>query len=201
MRSAASAPLRLASGLVDTVILASAEFVLRRGVGRPVTSSSRRNQLGRLLLAGCYFVGSLRLVGRTAGQAVFGLRVVDVVTGDRPGWRGSLLWWAVPRPPEILLMPLATSSQLDETTRKLRDLQPEVDELRRRYPRDRSTLNEALMELYQSRGVDPWREYKPLLLAGLVAGAYGATIEGGILIRPDGRGLHDRVAGVLVVRG
>jgi uncharacterized RDD family membrane protein YckC len=201
MRPPASAPLRLASGLVDATILACAEILLRRGVGRAVASSALRTQLQRLLLAGCYFVGALRLAGRTGGQALLGLRVVDEVTGERPGWRGSLLWWAVRQPPEILLVPLSTSSRLEDTTRKLREVQPEVDELRRRYRGDRSTLNDAIMRLYGSRGVDLWRGYGPLFVAGAVAAAYGSTMGAGILVRPDRRGLHDRLAGVSVVRG
>ena len=113
MRSAASAPLRFASGLVDTAIIGCAEFLLRRGRGRPIASSSRRIHLERLLLAGCYFVGALRLKGRTGGQALFGLRVVDELTGERPGWRSSLLWWAVRQPPEVLLMPLLSIPRFD----------------------------------------------------------------------------------------
>jgi uncharacterized RDD family membrane protein YckC len=201
MRSAASAPLRLASGLVDTAILAGAETLLRRGVGGHVTSPTPRKQLERLLLAGCYFVGTLRVAGRTGGQALLGLRVVDAVTGERPGWRGSLLWWALRQPPEVLLLPLSSSSTVNDTTAKLRELQPDVDKLRRRHWGDRSTLNDAIMHLYQSRGVDLWRGYRPLLVSGVVAAAYSSTITAGILMRPDRRGIHDRLAGVTVAHG
>jgi uncharacterized RDD family membrane protein YckC len=201
MGSAASAPLRLASGLVDIAILAGAETLLRRGVGRHVTSPTPRTQLERLLLAGCYFVGTLRVAGRTGGQALLGLRVVDELTGERPGWRGSLLWWALRQPPEVLLLPLSSSSTVNDTTAKLRELQPDVDELRRRHWGDRSTLNDAIMHLYQSRGVDLWRGYRPLLVSGVVAAAYSSTITAGILMRPDRRGIHDRLAGVTVVHG
>ena len=201
MRSAASAPQRLASGLIDIAILGCAESLLRRGVGRHVPSSTPRTQLQRLLLSGCYFVGTVRVAGRTGGQALLGLRVVDEVTGERPGWRSSLLWWALRQPPEVLLIPLSASSQLDDTTAKLRELQPDVEELRRRYRGDRSTLDDAIMHLYQSRGVDLWRGYRSLLVSGVVAAAYSSTIAAGILIRPDRRGLHDRHAGVLVVHG
>ena len=197
----APVPLRLASSLVDTAVLAGAEAALRRALLRRTLVPSPRAQLQRLLLAGCYFVGAVGLVGRTGGQALFGLRVVDSVSGGRPGWRASLLWWAVRQPPEILLLPLSTSSRLRETTRKLREVQPEVDELRRRSRRDRPRLDEAIMELYRSRGVDPWRGYRPLLVAGVVAAAYGWTLTAGTLIRSDHRGLHDRLAGVLVVAG
>ena len=201
MHSPASALLRLASGLVDTAILACTEILLRRGLRRPDTSSSLCTQLQRLLLAGCYFVGTLRLAGKTGGQALLGLRVVDEVTGGRPSWRGSLLWWAIRQSPEVLLMPLLRSSQLHDTTTKLREVQPEVDELRHRHQGDQPALNEAVMQLYQSQGIDPWRVYRPLLMAGVVAAAYGSTMEAGILIRSDRRSLHDRLAGVLVVRG
>jgi uncharacterized RDD family membrane protein YckC len=190
----------VASGLVDVAILAGAEVLLHRVLLRRTPTPSPWTQLQRLLVAGCYFVGAVGLAGRTGGQALFGLRVVDAVTGGRPAWRASLLWWAVRQPPEICLLPLSTSSRLRDTTTKLREVQPEVDELRRRFGRDRRCLDEAIMKLYQSRGVDPWRGYKPLLVGGVVAAAYGWTITAGTLIRSDRRGLHDRLAGVLVVR-
>ena len=97
-------------------------------------------------------------------------------------------------------MLLAASSRVRDTTTKLRAVDPEVDELRRRFRHDRPRLDEAIMELYRSRGVDPWRGYRPLLVAGVVAAAYGWTIAAGALIRSDRRGLHDRLAGVVVVR-
>lgn len=200
MHPAAPAPLRVASGLVDAAILAGADVLLHRGLLRRAPSSSPWTQLQRLLVAGCYFVGAVGLAGRTGGQALFGLRVVDAVTGGRPAWRASLLWWAVRQPPEILGLPISASPRLRDTTTKLREVQPEVDELRRRFGRDRRCLDEAIMELHQSRGVDPWRGYVPLLLAGVVAAACGWTITAGTLIRSDRRGLHDRLAGVVVVR-
>ena len=200
MRPAAPAALRVASGLVDAAILAGADALLHRGLLRRTPTPPPWTQLQRLLVAGCYFVGAVGLTGRTGGQALFGLRVVDAVTGGRPAWSASLLWWAIRQPPEIFLLPLSTSSRLRDTTTKLREVQPEVDELRRRFGRDRRRLDEAIMELYQSRGVDPWRGYSPLLLAGVVAAAYDWTITAGSLIRSDRRGLHDRLAGVRVVR-
>ncbi len=199
MRSAAPAPLRLVTNLVDTAILAGAEALIRRGLPRRDAGASSRTQLQRLLLAGCYFVGAVGLAGRTGGQALFGVRVVDAATGQRPGWRAALLWWAVRQPPEVLLS-LSISSRVRDTTTMLRDVEPEVDELRRRFGHDRPRLNGAIMELYESRGVDPWRGYRPLLLAGVVAAAYSCTITAGTVLRPDHRGVHDRLAGVVVVR-
>ncbi len=198
MPSAAPVYLRFASGLIDGAILAGAE-VLVRGLSRREPPASPRMQLQRLLLAGCYFVGTVGLVGRTAGQALSGLRVVGATTGRRPGWRASLLWWAVRQPPEILLLPLSTSSRVRGTTAVLRSMEPEVDQLRRRFSHDHPRLEEAIAELYQSRGVDLWRGYWQLLVVGGLAAAYTWTVTVGVLLRPDHRALYDRLAGVVLV--
>lgn len=182
------------------MILGGADLLRRsKGVGRAADASPRL-QLERLLLSGCYFVGTIGVAGRTGGQALLGLRVVDDAIGGRPGWRAALVWWAVRQPPELLTIPLSTSSRVRETTAKLSEAEPDAKALRRRLRGDQPGLKDALTELYKSRGIDPWRGYRPLLLAGLVVAAYGCVLAAGILTRPDRRALHDRVAGVVVVR-
>lgn len=200
MPSTAAPLVRLASGVVDTAIVAGAELLLWPDRLRRPVGISPGMQLQRLLLEGCYFVGALGLAGRTGGHALFGLRVVDQATGGRPGWRAALLWWALRQPPQALSIPLASSSRVRETTAKLREADPEAEELRRRFRGDRPRLDEAMMELYRARDIDPWSGYRPLFVAGLLAATYGCILTAGILRRPDRRGFHDRLAGVLVVR-
>ncbi len=79
-------------------------------------------------------------------------------------------------------------------------MEPEVDELRRRFGHDRPRLYDAIYELYGSRGVDPLRGYRPLLVAGVMAAAYNWTVTAGMFLRLDRRALNDRLAGVVVVR-
>ncbi len=125
---------------------------------------------------------------------------MDDATHGRPGWRAALLWWAVRQPPELLTIPMSTSTRVRETTAKLWEAEPDAKALRRRFRGDQPGLKDAMTELYKSRGIDPWRGYWPLLFAGLLVAAYGCVLAAGVVTRPDRRALHDRVAGVVVVR-
>ncbi len=80
----------------------------------------------------------------------------------------------------------------------LEAVRPEADELRRRYGRDRRQLNEALLDLYKVRAVNPWAGWR-LVAAAMVGTAYETIVVSGVLRPPSRQGLHDRLANVLVV--
>lgn len=130
-----------------------------------------------------------------------GLRTVNEVTHRRPGWRSAMIRWAVRQPPQILLIAVSGSSSVRRASEQLRELQPDVDELRSRYGRDRRELNQSLVDLYQARGNAPLTGYWPLLAAMLVGVAYDGIITAGVLRPPRRQGLHDRLAHVLVLDG
>jgi hypothetical protein len=103
---------RMASGVVDAVIVAAAGLGLRRLQGRPWHDVSSGAQWDSLAVAGCYFVAGMVLAGRTAGQAVLGLRMVNEVTHGRPGCRAMMIRWAVCQPPQVLLIVVSGSSSV-----------------------------------------------------------------------------------------
>jgi hypothetical protein len=72
----------------------------------------------------------MAVTGRTAGQAALGLRMVNEVTHARPGWRAAMIRWAVCQPPQVLLIAVSRSSSVRRALEQLRELQPDVDELR-----------------------------------------------------------------------
>jgi DNA-binding MarR family transcriptional regulator len=75
----------MASAVLDAVIVAAAGLGLRRLRGRPWHDAPFGAQWDSLAVSGCYFVAGMAVTGRTAGQAVLGLRMVDEVTHGRPG--------------------------------------------------------------------------------------------------------------------
>lgn len=91
------------------------------------------------IVAGCYFVAGTALAGRTAGQAVLGLRVVDEATGRSPGCLASMIRWVVLQSPRVLSTVVSRSSFIRRNVEQLRDVQPKVDELRRRHGTDQQS--------------------------------------------------------------
>ena len=166
---------------------------------RPAFDSSPRAQTRDLVVAGCYFAGVAALAGRTPGQAVLSPRVVEDHTYRRPGWRALLIRWFVLQVPHLLMLAVSASSSVRKAMTALEGLQPEADELRRRYGRDRRQHNDSLLDLYESRAVDPWAAGRPVLVAAMVGTAYGAIMAAGVLHPPRRQGLHDRLTNVLVL--
>jgi hypothetical protein len=97
------------------------------------------------------------VTGRTAGQAVLGLRMVNEVTRGRPGWRAAMIRWAVCQPPQVLLIAVSGSSSVRRALEQLRGFQPDVDELRSRHGRNQRELKQSLMELFEARGIAPFK--------------------------------------------
>ncbi|MDQ3643767.1 MAG: YidC/Oxa1 family membrane protein insertase, partial [Actinomycetota bacterium] len=99
-----------------------------------------------------YTIGLTAKRGQTLGQKALGLRVMDPRTGGPPTWREASLQWAatslLPVPMSFLPTPPSLLS--------LRELQPQIDRVRREHKGDRHKLNDELMELYRSHQVSPW---------------------------------------------
>ncbi len=171
----------------------------RRLRRRPPLDSSLSAHAEDLFVAGFYFAGILPLAGQTPGQAVLGLRVVDDQTYQRAGWRALLTRWLVLQLPHILVVAVSASPSARTAMTALEAVRPEADELRRRYGRDRRQLNEALLDLYNIRAVDPWAAGWRLLAAATIGMAYGTIVAVGVLRSPRRQGLHDRLANVVVI--
>lgn len=201
----ASPSRRLLAGAIDAVILTAARLGLDRLRGRPWFDPSPAAQRDGLAVAGCYFVAGTALAGRTAGQAVLGLRTANEVTRRRPGWRDSMIRWAVRLPPQLVLMAVLGSSFMRRNMEKMREAKTEIDELRRengsdKHGPDQKEIDNALIDLYQARRIAPGGCW-PLLAAVLIGAAYEGIVTVGVLHPPKRQGLHDRLAHVLVLEG
>jgi hypothetical protein len=141
----------------------------------------------------------MAVTGRTAGQAALGLRMVNEVTHARPGWRAAMIRWAVCQPPQVLLIAVSRSSSVRRALEQLRELQPDVDELRSQHGRNQRELKQSLMDLFEARGIAPFKGSWPLLAAMLVGVAYEGIVTAGVLRAPRRQGLHDRLAHILVL--
>jgi hypothetical protein len=141
------------------------------------------------------------VTGRTAGQAVLGLRMVDEVTHARPGWRAAMIRWAVCQPPQVLLIAVSGLPSVRRALEQLWELQPDVDELRSQHGRNQRELKQSLMDLFEARGIAPFKGGWPLLAAMLVGVAYEGIVTAGVLRAPRRQGLHDRLAHILVLDG
>ena len=84
---------------------------------------------------------------------------------------------------------------------QLRELQPDVDELRSQHGRNQRDLKQSLIDLFKAREVAPFKGGWPLRAAMPVGVAYEGIITAGVLRPPKRQGLHDRVAHVLVLNG
>jgi len=190
----------MASAVVDAVIVVAAGLGLRRLRGRPWHDAFSGEQWDSLAVAGCYFVAGVAVTGRTAGQAVLVLRMVNEVTHARPGWRAAMIHWAVRQPPQVLLIAVSGSSSVRRALEQLRGLQPDIDELRSQHGRNQRELKQSLRDLFEARGIaikGGW----PLLAAMLVGVAYEGIVTAGVLRPPRRQGLHDRLAHILVLDG
>ena len=161
----------------------------RRGLTFPV---------GSMAVDAAYTVGTTTLFGRTLGQRLMGLRVVDQVSGGPPGWRQAAVRWAIPAVGQLGAVWLAPVplSRLS----KLEKLEPEATRLRQEHRGDRKKRNEALMSLYKERGLDPFGSFGSFVLRVVPGVAYHALVCGGVLRAPTRQGLHDRAANTLVVQ-
>ena len=142
-------------------------------------------------LEGIYTVGLTATRGQTVGQMIMGVRVVDRTTGSRPAWPQCTLRWVVDARGQLVAALFPTPRWIEA----FRQLQPEVERLRREHGDDRGRLNQELMALYRQHHVTPWAGLLPLVMFEVVD-----TIALRKLRQdPLGQGPHDRVANTVVV--
>ena len=141
----------------------------------------------------------MAVTGRTAGQAVLGLRMVNEIIHRRPGWRAAMVRWAVCQPPQVLLIAVFGSSSVRRVLEQLRELQPDIDELRSQHGRNHREFKQLLMDLFEARGIAPVKGNWSLLAAMLVGVAYEWIVTAGVLRPLRRQGLHDRLVHILVL--
>lgn len=192
---------RLAAGLVDGTVLAlvglSAWGVLRRN---RFVQRRRVSSVMLVALDAAYRIGLPALAGHTLGQLTLRIRVVDQDSGTAPRWRQATLRWAVAAPAALApnLVPMPRSAK--RWMLRAEQLQPRIDELQRKHGHDPQRLNEELLVLYREEGVNPAAGFLTVLPQAMASLVYTCAVYLPVLRRPLRQGLHDRVAGTIVVR-
>ena len=131
-----------------------------------------------------------------------GIQVVDQKTAAGPTFKQAAARWAMTLLPQVLYGLLSVPglpARTEGSIAAMKGLRPEVERLREQHRGNRGRLNEALMALYEERGVNPWEGCTPLLrraLPGLLCSCilYGPALQG-----PLHQGLHDRVTKTVVI--
>lgn len=160
----------------------------------------RRRFLAALAFSGVYHVSLGATRGQTLGQRVVGIQVVDADTGAVPTSKQSAVRWAMAVVPEALSRLVPLSAKVATTLAAIEDLQPDIERLTQRHHGDRARLNEELMELFDKAHVDPADAYLPMLVRALPSLAITLALYLPALKAPWHQGVHDRVAGTVVVR-
>ena len=161
---------------------------------------SIRLELAAMAFSGTYHISLTAWRGQTLGQMAAGIRVVDEKTGAAPTSRQSALRWALTTTPGGVLRLAPVSTRAENTLAAMADLQPEIERLTQRHEGDRQKLNDALMALYEKSNVNPMDGCWPILLRTLPGLLYSGALYGPALRGPLHQGLHDRVAGTIVVQ-
>lgn len=192
---------RVVAGLLDSLpvlILALPSMLAgRRKDGSRSVPGRRLAAVAAIAASGAYEIPLIATQGRTLGQRMVGIRVVDEGDGTVPTVYRAAVRWALASAPQGLARLVPMSAGAGAT---MADLQPEIDRLRRDHHRDRRKLNRALMTLFEEQGVNPARDLLAVLVRVLPALALSGAIHAPALLGPRHRGLHDRVAGTIVVQ-
>jgi uncharacterized RDD family membrane protein YckC len=195
---------RVAALLLDTAVLSPVGIVIwrrqrRSGTGRPVRL---RTRVVVELLKATYFIVPTVMIGGTPGKRLVGLRVIDVDSGQAPGWKQASVRWAAAALPG-LAVGAATRAYLPRALvkphAKIAELDARAESLIETYSEDPEGLEEAREALYVEMSILPMVTRKlllPLALAMICSGASTAFV----LLDRQSRGVHDRLANTLVVR-
>ena len=159
---------RALAALLDGGLLVAAVALADRARGKRLRDHVGLGWLNPLVRM-AYYTSTTALAGRTLGQSVVGVRVIDFDSGRRPSWKASILRALIGIGiPE--LEPRLVASFLPIDQQLMSEQAAQMKEVRARYLGDPA--------------------------ASLVT---CAAIFLGVWRRPDRRGLHDRIAGVIVV--
>jgi uncharacterized RDD family membrane protein YckC len=141
-------------------------------------------------LDAAYRIGLPALAGHTLGQLTLRIRVVDQDSGTAPTWRQATLRWAVAAPAALApnLVPMPRSAK--RWMLRAEQLQPRIDELQRKHGHDP----------HREEGVNPAAGCLAVLPQAMGSLVYTCAVYLPVLRRPLRQGLHDRVAGTIVVR-
>jgi uncharacterized RDD family membrane protein YckC len=182
------------------VLVLSIPFLLRRReASGPLPCIA---DLTATVLSGAYHVTATRFAGQTLGQRAVGIRVVNQETGDIPTGGQATLRWAITTVPEFvsMLVHRSLAAKEDQALAAVKALEPEVNALKRQHGADQQGLNQALMQLYKQRGVNPTQACLPSLL-GAIPGLLGRVVLIAPALRaPLHQGLHDGLAKTVVIR-
>ncbi|MDQ3979429.1 MAG: RDD family protein [Actinomycetota bacterium] len=193
---------RWLAGTIDALplLVVSIPFLLRQWGRRE--RSPWIADLAAVALSGAYQVTTMRRAGQTLGQRALGIRVVDQATGNVPTIGQVTVRWAIAAVPDVVSLLVRRSGAANEhdAMTAVEDIAPEIEALRQRHGGNRHAVNDALMQLYQDRGVNPMDACLPSLVA-----AVPTLLGRGVLIAPALRaplrqGLHDRLSQTVVIR-
>ena len=165
-------------------------------------AKGRRQRLGlglAMALSGTYHISLTATRGQTLGQMVLGIRVVDSETAAVPTLKQSAVRWAVAVVPEGLARLVPVSAEVQTTLAAIEHLQPERDRLKMHDRGNRKRLNEELRRLFEEAGVNPIEAFVPIVLRALPGVAFNCAVYFPALRAPRHQGLHDRLAGTVVV--
>lgn len=207
---------RLIAGTIDSLpFLAVAPLFLRaleRGEEAPgenkhrnrfALQCSRRPSLWWSVLIraahALYEVWGVSTSGQTFGQRGMGIRVVTQECQRGPTLRQAALRWALASIPDALVPLLIRFPNDDHFLTALSELEPEVEELRHQYGRDRQGMNEALLALYKDRDLNPLKACLPSLLPVCMSLLARCVLHAPALIGPLHQSLHDRAARTIIV--
>ena len=172
-------------------------------VGRENDSTARRPRRGLRLvtfvMSGAYCIPLTAKHGQTLGQAVLRIRVVDAKTGALPSLMQAAVRCAVAMIPDALARVVPLSQRVEIELAAIRELQPEIDRLTKRYKGEREMLNEELTRLFRGSDVNPIGAFLPIIVRVLPSLAMSCALYAPMLIGSQHQALHDRVAGTVVV--
>lgn len=153
-------------------------------------------------LAGAYQVTATRLAGQTLGQRALRIRVVGEETGDTPTIGQATMRWAITAVPDALSMlaRLSPAENGEAAVAAAEALNSEVNALRRQHGRDQRELNEALMRLYEERGVNPVPAFLRMLLRAVPLVLAQCLLIAPAVRGPLHQGHHDRLSKTVVIR-
>jgi len=181
----ASLPRRCLAMTADTAALVTMFLPLARRY-RSVTGLAHIAIPATMQMA--YFTISVGAIGRSPGQLVAGLRVVDVATGERPDWVKSAERWAVWAAPGIVARSVVLASRR-LTKKTSAALGEEVQRIASEFDDQPEELHRQLLALHSGRKAAAiWAP--GAVTAGLLV-IYEITV---------GRGAQDRVTGTRIVR-
>lgn len=158
----------------------------------PKLTSSKRV---RIALRVCAFLLNVLLTGRRGpGSRIIGIRLVDARTGGPVNLTQATLRTGSRQGLELLAKRLTIRLGKPEQL-KHRDMQSEIETLKREHGDDRDAFQQAMKEMYRDNRVRPYMACLPALMQLSLS----LAIESPALWTPLHQGLPDKLAGTIVI--